>query len=221
MAKRPEERYSSALELAEAASRSASPTRPLPRPPLPRPSRHARLLRRVLAVVAVAALAAAALTAIYVSRDDSRSVPSDLRAFAPGWSLDKCTKDDPPGDRQKERWRCGIDSRTTLYLIRYEPGFRDFKRDQNDKMDVSAGGVKLKRGTAVSPNGKTGNYREYEINIGSPGKPDWKDEIWFDNSPAESPQLTFLLLTDRTPDTREALGRVRRIWDDAKYVRPN
>jgi len=268
IAKRPEQRFASAREMAEAAEAAGAPApaaggpaRPAPSPPdprrvagrvtppppktrvdpaadpggRPRPAdprpigragRTGRAGRagRVWAAVAALAVAVAASLAIYAkwggtSTDDS-PMPADLRAFAPNWPFATCTKDDPPGENQDERWRCPLDAQTTLYLIRYQAGYRDAKRSQNDRMPTTARGVELRRGTATSPAGTTGYYREYEVDVGTKDSPDWNDEIWFDNYPATSPEFALLLRTKRSPDTRQALDRIRGQWNHAKYSQP-
>jgi hypothetical protein len=181
----------------------------------------------VLAVVAALALLASAAVGIKVYRDrdvatGSTGVPADLRTFAPGWPFEKCELDGQPGQDQAERWRCRIDDLTWLYLIRYRPGlFRDQKREQNDGMDPRAGTVTLERGTATTPDGRTGLYREYEVNVGNAAKPDWQDQIWFDNYPVTDPPLALLLRTKRIPDTEQSLARLRKIWADTRYSPPS
>jgi hypothetical protein len=87
-------------------------------------------------------------------------------------------------------------------------------------MPTTVHGVDLRRGTTTSPAGTTGYYREYEVDVGTKESPDWNDEIWFDNYPAASPQFALLLRTKRSPDTRQAIDRIRGLWDRAKYSEP-
>jgi len=240
-AKDPENRYPSAAALVKAIEALGRPPVPGPRaattrveprpgPPVARAPIPTRVANDAsggpnfwtIALVVLALLVASGVgVGLYLHRGPDIAVPEDLREFAPNWSLERCTKDDPPGDNQDERWSCPIDEWTSIYLIRYKPGtFRDDKLTKNDEMGTTAGGVTLARGPAAAPGGRTGRYREYEVDIGTKGKPDWNDEIWFDNWPVESPPLAFLLRTKRTPNTAAAVNRIRKLWDDMKYTRP-
>jgi hypothetical protein len=225
LAKSPPARYASATDLIDAIERPATP-----------PTRR-RGTRRWLVAALALAVAGAATGLIVRAYGDSgpggnhdaigsnppATMPADLSGFAAGWPLATCTKDAVPAPNQVERWSCRLDETkaTWLFVIRYEPGRRDATRTSNDRMRPTAGGLELKRGTATSPGGATGRYREYEINIAADGKPaDWKDQIWFDNSPVASPDLALIVRTNRTPDTATAIAHVRDLWQKAGYSEP-
>jgi hypothetical protein len=212
MAKDPEQRYASAEELAAAIETPARPVRRGPR-------------RWLVAAAALAVLGGAGGLIVRAYGGDhagsSSDLPADLRAFAAGWPVDDCRQDGEAGENQQERWRCPVDATTRLYLIRYLPGgHRDARRTENDKMKPKAGTIELERGSATAPGGAPGLYREYEVNVGTAEKPDWNDQIWFDNYPVESPPLALILRTTRTPDSQQALTRLRRLWQSAGYSRP-
>ncbi|WP_433307040.1 hypothetical protein ACQP2F_22435 [Actinoplanes sp. CA-030573] len=180
-----------------------------------------------MVALAVAGAAAGLLVRAYAGDNgdggtgNASALPADLRDFARGWPLDGCTRDGTPGDKQDERWRCPVDGSTSLYLIRYQPGgHRDTIRERNDRMKPLAGKIRLERGPASAPGGAKGLYREYEVDIGSAGRPDWNDQIWFDNYPVQSPPLALILRTARTPDTAQALAHLRELWAKAGYSRP-
>jgi hypothetical protein len=154
---------------------------------------------------------------------DSRSVsavPTDLQAFAPKWPLEACTKSDPPGAEQVERWECDLDNSTQLYLIRYEiaDGRNAKWRECKSLRPGSGTTADWTNGTAAAPGGALGRYVEFEV---APRKGEWHEAIWWDNGPGnKSSSFGLLLSTSSTPNAQQALDRLRLLWKEKGYTPP-
>jgi serine/threonine protein kinase len=251
LAKRPADRHRSATELARqattlarlitesgAAPRRSGNSRP-PRvgstPPQPQATRvdkrppgrrNWRVIMYALLVIALVAGTAIYVVA-YVNRgkgqvsSEGSGVPSYLRSFAQGWDLGTCTKSDPPGPHQAERWECDLGNSTKLYLIRYIlADDRDRKWKENRAIQPrSSKAADWRSGVASSPNGAAGRYVEFEA---APDRNDWQEEVWWDNGPGnKATPYGLLLWRSATPNAQLALDHLRTIWDEAGYTAPH